>query len=266
MYQKPLSLPIMLASLMVALPAHGQQAGVPAPLTITILYDDYGFDERCATDWGFSALIETGDHTVLLDTGTQGSILLENMRVLGKDPSTIGAVVISHAHGDHTGGLEVLLGTGVRPKVYLLASFPAELHQQFARMTEVIDTTPGLEIMPGIRTTGEVSGPIPEQALIVATIQGELVITGCAHPGVVRMAEQAGEVTGAVPMGVIGGFHLGGTSRSTLEGIVARFRELGIRRAGPTHCTGDPAIALFREAYGPDFIALGVGRVLTFLR
>ncbi len=259
-------LSILPIAMLVALPAQGQQTGGSATLTITILYDNYGFDARCATDWGFSALVETGEHTILLDTGTQGSILLENMRLLGKDPRRIEAVVISHAHGDHTGGLEALLGTGVRPKVYLLASFPAELHQQCARTTEVTDTTPGMEIVPGVRTTGEVSGPIPEQALIVATAEGPLVITGCAHPGVVRMAEQAGEVTGEIPMGVIGGFHLGGIDRPTLEGIVARFRELGIRRAGPSHCTGDPAIELFREAYGADFIALGVGRVLTFPR
>lgn len=266
MCRYPLLLLLALTVLTAARPVQGQQAAGTSSLTITILYDNYGFDARCATDWGFSALIETGDHTVLLDTGTQGSILLENMRLLGKDPHTIEAVVISHAHGDHTGGLEALLGTGVRPKVYLLASFPADLHRQCAAKTEVFDTVPGQEIAPGIRTTGEVSGPIPEQALIVATAEGPLVITGCAHPGVVRMAEQAGEVTGTVPMGVIGGFHLGGSDQVTLEGIVARFRGLGIRRAGPSHCTGDPAIELFRTAYGADFIALGAGRVLTFPR
>ena len=76
----------------------------------------------------------------------------------------------------------------------------------------------------------------------------------------------AAKVTGGAPMGVIGGFHLRGTAPAELERIVARFRELGIRRAGPSHCSGDPAIALFAERYGSDFIRLGAGRVLTFPR
>jgi 7,8-dihydropterin-6-yl-methyl-4-(beta-D-ribofuranosyl)aminobenzene 5'-phosphate synthase len=80
------------------------------------------------------------------------------------------------------------------------------------------------------------------------------------------MAEQAAEVTGSTPWAVIGGFHLGGTAQAELERIVARFRELGIRRAGPSHCSGDAAKALFERAYGSDFIRLGAGRVLRLPR
>ncbi len=59
---------------------------------------------------------------------------------------------------------------------------------------------------------------------------------------------------------VLGGFHLGQTPAAAVEQIIARFKALGVRRVGATHCTGDAAIATFRKAFGNDFIELGVGR------
>ena len=62
------------------------------------------------SDWGFAALIDAPpDHRILFDTGCDGEILLENMRLLGVDPNSIKDVFISHMHGDHTGGLDAFL-------------------------------------------------------------------------------------------------------------------------------------------------------------
>ena len=41
-------------------------------------------------------------------------------------------------------------------------------------------------------------------------------------------------------------------------------KKLGVQKAGPTHCTGDRAIQLFKKAYGPNFVQMGVGRILKF--
>jgi 7,8-dihydropterin-6-yl-methyl-4-(beta-D-ribofuranosyl)aminobenzene 5'-phosphate synthase len=64
----------------------------------------------------------------------------------------------------------------------------------------------------------------------------------------------------------MGGFHLGGVPEADVRTILGLFREMGVERAGPSHCTGDPAIALFREEYGEGYQPLGVGRVLRFSR
>lgn len=66
---------------------------------------------------GFSALVERGDEKVLFDTG-QGYALVHNARVLGIDLSSIGKVVLSHGHNDHTGGLAEFLRVGGPRKIY----------------------------------------------------------------------------------------------------------------------------------------------------
>jgi 7,8-dihydropterin-6-yl-methyl-4-(beta-D-ribofuranosyl)aminobenzene 5'-phosphate synthase len=79
----------------------------------------------------------------------------------------------------------------------------------------------------------------------------------------VRRAKESvgGEVVADVAV-VIGGFHLGGTSRRQVARIIADFRDLGVRKVAPCHCTGERAMRMFAEAYGSDFVQVGVGRVI----
>jgi len=62
---------------------------------------------------------------------------------------------------------------------------------------------------------------------------------------------------------VLGGFHLGGASQRQVERIIADFRQLGVQKVAPCHCTGDRAMRVFAEKYGEDFIRVGVGCVIT---
>jgi 7,8-dihydropterin-6-yl-methyl-4-(beta-D-ribofuranosyl)aminobenzene 5'-phosphate synthase len=245
-------------------------------LRITVLYDNYVFDDSLQSGWGFSALLEFQGHTVLFDTGGSILALAENLESLEIDPAAIDAVVLSHIHQDHTGGLSAVLTGDATPTVYVLPSFPSSFTSLVARKTEVITVEPGLEIAPGIRTTGELSGPENEQALFIETAGGLVVITGCAHPGVVQMVaqartlavaddESADDSDAAAPpvLLVLGGFHLGDASESRIQGIIEDFRAMGVQQVAPTHCTGDEAIAQFQEAYGDAFIPAGVGRVIV---
>jgi 7,8-dihydropterin-6-yl-methyl-4-(beta-D-ribofuranosyl)aminobenzene 5'-phosphate synthase len=188
--------------------------------------------------------------------------LLANMTEMGIDPAGITTVVLSHAHGDHTGGLGGLLGTGVRPTVYVPRSFPARFKADVRSLTTLVEVHGPVEIRPGIHTTGEVGSRLVEQALVVETGDGLVVVTGCAHPGVVEMVRRAKESVGGEVYLVMGGFHLGGTSQRRVKAIIADFRQLGVQRVAPCHCTGDRAIRVFAEEYGGDFIKNGVGMVL----
>jgi 7,8-dihydropterin-6-yl-methyl-4-(beta-D-ribofuranosyl)aminobenzene 5'-phosphate synthase len=233
-------------------------------VTVTILFDNTAAVERLGTGWGFAALLETPGHTILFDTGADGEILLENLRLMGKDPLAVEAVVISHAHTDHTGGLQALFDLGLHPKLYLLSAFPDEMREEVAGRVEMVEASPGQEIVPGIRTTGQVGSAIPEQALILYTKGGKVVLTGCAHPGLIQMVERA-QGLGSMPLDlVMGGFHLMEASGDEVQAILGEFRRLGVRRVGATHCTGEEAIAAMRAAYGENFQPLGAGQVLTF--
>jgi 7,8-dihydropterin-6-yl-methyl-4-(beta-D-ribofuranosyl)aminobenzene 5'-phosphate synthase len=232
-------------------------------LKITVLYDNNAYDARLKTEWGFAALVEYGGHTLLFDTGGDGPTLLDNMAQLDLDPQMIEVVVLSHDHGDHTGGLEGLLNIGVRPTVYVPAAFPSRFKDNVCSRTKLVEVGDSLKILPGMHSTGELGSTIVEQALVVETQAGIVVITGCAHPGIVDMVRQAQNVAEGEIALVLGGFHLGGADPSQLERIVADFRQLGVKRVAPTHCTGEDAIAAFAEAYGADYIRAGVGRVIV---
>jgi len=229
-------------------------------LTITIIYDNNGFDQRLKSAWGFSALVEYHDHTLLFDTGDDGPTLLENMRILGIEPTQIESVMLSHGHADHTGGLGGLLEYGARPTVYVPPSFSSVFKKQVSEKTETIEVTPGLSIAAGLFTTGEIGRSIPEQALIIQTEQGLVIVTGCAHPGIVEIVEQAQALLDGQVRLVLGGFHLGGKRGAEIDAIMMDFRRLEVQQVAPCHCTGDQAIAMFAAEYGEDFIQAGVGR------
>ena len=232
------------------------------PLVITILYNNIPFDPRLRTDWGFSALVERGEEILLFDTGGNGPILLGNMEILDVDPAGVRHVVLSHVHSDHTGGLPAFLDVAMQPPVYLLTGFGAAYIQSVRNRTEVIETTAGMEIAPGMITTGNAGGSIPEQALVIRTGKGLVVITGCAHPGIVRIVEQAAALTGEEVYLVLGGFHLRDKSQAEISAILADFRRLGVQKVAPSHCTGDLAISMFAAAYGENFLRTGAGSIL----
>ncbi len=233
------------------------------PLTITVVYDNIPHDPHLTTDLGFSAYIQYHDHSILFDTGGNGGILLANMQGLDIDPANVDRVVLSHIHDDHTGGLEDFLAVSSLPPVYLLSAFPDSFIENVREMTEVIETEPGEEIAPDVYTTGEMPAEPPEQSLAILTPKGLVIITGCAHPGIVQIVRRAIEVTGEPVYMVMGGFHLGEASEDEIEAIISDLRDLGVQKVSPSHCTGELATHLFAETFGEDFISSGVGNVIV---
>ncbi len=238
------------------------------PVTFTIVYDNNRYadieTEALRTSWGFACWITTEETTVLFDTGGDGVTLLQNLQEMDLDPLAVDAVVLSHAHGDHTGGLSALLGTGSRPTVYVPASFSSTFKEGVRAQTDLVEVTAPMTVAPGIHTTGEVGTGLIEQALAVETDEGLVVVTGCAHPGVDTMVRRAHEhLDGQIAL-VMGGFHLGGASRRRVEGIVADFQDLGVQGVAPCHCTGDAARRQFKDAFGEDCVLAGVGWSTAF--
>jgi 7,8-dihydropterin-6-yl-methyl-4-(beta-D-ribofuranosyl)aminobenzene 5'-phosphate synthase len=226
-----------------------------------IVYDNNAGDPHLKTDWGFSCYLEGAEKTILFDCGGRGDILLSNLAKKGLSPQKIQAICLSHFHQDHVGGLECFLNKNHRVEVWLPYSFPADFKQAIekngARVMEVVKPA---AICPGVFTSGVIDGPIREQSLVLDTRKGLVLLTGCAHPGIIHILK---EIKTSFPKNiylVMGGFHMSGMPETEIKKIVASFRRLGVRKVGPTHCSGETARRLFSEEYGLDYIDAGLGR------
>ncbi|MBA7618063.1 hypothetical protein ES703_25382 [subsurface metagenome] len=208
-------------------------------MKLTVVYDNEVRKRGLKSGWGFSAAIET-EHAspILLDTGGDGSILLHNMRELGIDARRIGTIVISHAHGDHTGGLQSILEVNGDAEIYVPSSLWRLLPGR-----KVTAVTGPVQICAGVFSTGELKGV--EQSLVLRTNNGIVVLTGCSHPGVseiLRAASRFGKV-----FGIVGGLH----------GFRDFDRLRGLSLICPCHCTQykSELRCLFPEQY----VACGAG-------
>ena len=144
------------------------------------------------------------------------------------------------------------------------------------------------EVVSGITVTGEVArrtgfetvnerffvdrdgrrvvdGFPDDQALVLDTRKGPVVILGCSHAGVVNTLRHAAKMTGADGLhAVIGGMHLGGVSEERLAGTIDAFREYEVEKIGPVHCTGAAAVKEFGRVLGERCVPCPAGTVMEF--
>lgn len=235
----------------------------PLMSIITVVYDNNPYRKGVETDWGFSCLVKGMDKTILFDTGDDGRLLLANLRKLGIAPREIDAVFISHTHRDHVGGLHSLLKENRKIITYLPGSFPDTFKLDMEKQGAKAFSLHGpVKICDGVYSTGELGTAPGEQALVIRTARGLVIVTGCAHPGIERVVRKARERFGGEVLLVLGGFHLTGKSKTEIEAVITGLKKLGVRYVAPCHCTGDAARMLFMQAYSEGFIDVGVGKVI----
>jgi 7,8-dihydropterin-6-yl-methyl-4-(beta-D-ribofuranosyl)aminobenzene 5'-phosphate synthase len=118
-------------------------------------------------------------------------------------------------------------------------------------------------LLPGVHTTGEMGGAIPEQALVVETDRGLVVVTGCAHPGITEVVTRAVDRFGERVRLLLGGFHLMHHDPDAVRAIARRLEAGGVERIAPCHCTGDPARAILEERFEERCTRCGAGLELS---
>ncbi len=210
-------------------------------MKIIIIYDNTAFRKDLQADWGFSVLVEAENTPkILFDTGADGKILLNNMKKLDINPSSIDEVFISHAHSDHTEGLSDFLNINKKAKIYIPPSF------HYSKNKEVVIIEKPTTIHKNVFSTGELEGV--EQSMGIKTNKGIVLIVGCSHPYMGNILETAGQF--GKLYGIIGGMH--GFNNFKL------FKDLEL--ICPTHCTQHKN--KLKKLYPQKYIEGGVGKII----
>lgn len=238
--------------------------GIIKPVTVKVVYDNYVKVNGLQPDWGYSIVIEGLDKEILFDTGTKPEIFESNIRKMDIDVGEIDFLVLSHEHGDHTGGIPAF----IKMKNNIPVIIPHSFSSQFKKRMEGLGLIPFLvsdpaKICANLYSSGEFPGPIPEQALVLNTKKGLVVMTGCSHPGIIEMLRKIKAVFNKSVYMVFGGFHLMQKSESEMNTIISEMKALGVVKCGATHCTGDKQIQMFKESFGDNYFELGVGNTLV---
>lgn len=267
----------------------------PLAVEVLVLVDDYSGFSRLLGEHGFSALItvryEGGrDYNVLLDTGASGRVLLENASRLGIDLGKVDAVVLSHRHYDHTGGLpsisHLLSGKPLVAHPDVLkpcysdsegfkrfnVGLTSEARRSLGGFEAVLAKTP-FELAPGLWFLGEVErrydntyavkgfmtlseGGLAEEPMlddtgIAVKVGGRVVVVaGCSHSGIQNIARRARLLTNAGEVVAMGGFHLAAADEETLNRVAEELEAEAVTEVHAGHCTGFRGEAELLKRYG----------------
>jgi len=238
--------------------------GIDKPVTIKVIYDNYVHENGFKSDWGYSIIIEGLEKEILFDVGTRPDIFEFNFKKMSLDADKVDLIVFSHEHGDHTEGLPAF----VKMKKGIPVIIPFSFSDAFKNKMVSFGLIPVLvkepaKICDNMYTSGEFTYQIPEQALVLNTKIGLVVITGCSHPGIVEMLKEIKSTFNKNIYMVFGGFHLLDKSKNKMDAIITEMKAIGVVKCGATHCTGDKQIQMIKEAFGKDYFELGVGNSIT---
>jgi len=263
---------------------------------VTILYDAFSDSKELTKDWGFSALVEHDGKKILFDSGNNAEIFEHNVKALGVDLTKIDFAVISHRHADHATGVKYLLKVNPGVTIYVPADgangfggsqIPPPFFRPDAELPEKMRYFGGTppehlnsgklyetanivlvdkltEVAPGIfvvRTVSQKKGTLemPELTLAIKRPGGLLLVDGCSHAGIEAILEAASAIDPRTEI-VFGGLHLVTTPVEEIDALVLNLQtEWKVQRIAPGHCTGEPAFARLRKAYGERYVYAGLG-------
>jgi 7,8-dihydropterin-6-yl-methyl-4-(beta-D-ribofuranosyl)aminobenzene 5'-phosphate synthase len=273
-----------------------------AGVRIIVLVEDTVPTSGLSAEHGLSLWIEYAGKRILFDTG-QSNLLIHNAKKLDINIADVDAIVLSHGHYDHTGGLAAVLAIAAQAKIYL---HPAALEPKFSqkafeveaigmpdsakralRNRHVFLTETSTQILPGVQITGQVpritdfenvggaffldkncckpDELLDDQTLFIESPEGLVVVFGCAHAGVVNILHYIADLAETRQVySVLGGMHLLHASWERIERTERVFREYKLQRIGPAHCTGADASRRFWNDFPDQCFQCAVGSEIKF--
>ena len=277
-------------------------------MKIINLIEDTNGREECVAAHGLSFYVETEKHKLLLDLGPS-SQTIDNAKALGIDLKEIDTVVLSHGHYDHSGGIIPFTMINDKANIYFQESakedyyaddgLEAKERYRYIGIDKAIVSFPQAKILNGdakiddeieVFTIKERSHKLPstnknllikyddefkrddfghEHFLVIREEGKSVLLSGCAHNGILSILDAYIEKFGKTPDLVVSGFHLMKKTEyneSEIEEIKDIAKELKkyTSRFVTCHCTGIPAYEIMKPVLGDRLEYVHAGEEIIF--
>lgn len=254
---------------------------------------------ECLFEHGLSFYVETAGHKLLVDTGATNAFM-ENAKTLGVDLAQVDLVILSHGHYDHAGGISGFAKQNPRARILMQQSADGEYYHKNDKMEKYIGIDPQITRLPQaefingnkkiddeIFLFSGVSGRklwpsgnrelkekkeggfyqdefCHEQYLVLTENGKRVLLSGCAHNGILNILDKYREIFGKEPDIVISGFHMLKKSGYTGEDMET-IRKIGeeLKKTDTVfytgHCTGELPYQMLKEIMGNRIIYVHSG-------
>lgn len=270
-------------------------------MIIKVLMENTSQDPALHAEHGLSLYVESKAHKIICDTGAS-NLTWENAAAMGVDLSAVDALILTHGHYDHAGGIPGFAKVNADAKIYMKHQCLGDYYHgdSYIGIDKGIASLPKLCTVYGnslidadvsLLTRFPRRYPIPSgnHALLMKTADGSLVqdtfdheqalvvrengrfalFAGCAHNGILNIANKFREVYGVMPNAVISGFHMMKDTPYTDEEIAAIKHTAELLKSDFSrstfytgHCTGQPAFDIMKPILGNQLQSLHAGTVL----
>ena len=268
-----------------------------------ILIDNLSNNPDLTPEWGLAIYIEFEGRKYLLDTGASENFA-KNAETLGIDLSQVDFGVLSHAHYDHSDGMDTFFEKNAKADFWL--RHPSKENCYGSHEMETIDyigikkgiletyqdrirqAEGKVELAPNVYLLGHTTPDLDyygqlyrmflkigdqyqyddfrhEQSLIFDTDKGLVVFNSCCHAGADNILLEAMQAfPGKQVHAIIGGFHLFESPAHAVREFGQRLQDTGVERVVTGHCTGLDAYDILKDMLGDKAQQMECGLVLEF--
>lgn len=269
-------------------------------IKIINLVEDTAGKDGCLYEHGLSFYMETGNHKLLMDCGATG-IFARNAETLGVDLKEADTCILSHGHYDHAGGIPEFAKINQKAKIYIKDSADGDyyhitergekyigIRKEIMELPQCVAVSGDLRIDQELFLFSGITGTrnLPkgnrelkkkengeyvqdafdhEQCLVITQGKYHILMSGCAHNGILNILDRYFSIFHSSPDVVISGFHMMQKNAYTQEDT-DNIRDTArlLLDTGAVfytgHCTGQEAFALMKEIMGEKLQPIHSGK------